>query len=343
MRTFWIVLVAAVGLAFGSPERFNALYEAERYAEAAEVAAGIASDHPKSWVWSYNAACAHALAGDANEAGRWLEATAARGFTGIATVENESDFDGVRGEAAFERGVEAVRAAAAARFEQFKQAALKAEPVVVMPPNAGGGRLPLVIVLHGTGGTGAGMARALRAAAADAGAILVAPDALRPARGERGFSWTYRDESAWYVEHLVERFVAEGRADPNRVVLVGHSQGANIALIMARTHSGRFAGVVPINGHYEPEIASMPGGEGPRARVYLLIGERDEWAHTYDEGLRDFEAAGYPVVLRRMPRRGHAMPTGATARREIGEALAWVLGDHKDSAGGESSGGVVDP
>jgi predicted esterase len=216
-----------------------------------------------------------------------------------------------------------VRANAERRLASFRAAAAEAEPVVVRPRGHDASvPTPLVIALHGTGGTGRATARAWRAATQRAGALLVAPDALRPAGN--GYSWTFRDESEWYVEHLIEK-VGEEYAI-SEVVLVGFSQGANIAFSMGRSHPDLFGAVVPICGHWEADAAAMPRApaveeEDSRPSWYLLIGELDPWQGTYDGAFGALGDAGMRVEMKKLPRVGHAMPrTG-----ELLEALRWCL------------------
>ena len=64
------------------------------------------------------------------------------------------------------------------------------------------------------------------------------------------------------------------------VILVGFSQGANIALMMGRSHAREFAGVVPVCGHWEADVADEAHGrvrltgllsEPPRSRGILVV------------------------------------------------------------------------
>lgn len=238
------------------------------------------------------------------------------GFSGIASFEQHADLDPLRERGDFAAILERVRANAEARMAEFRAAAREHEPATHVPDGAAGSGAPLVLALHGTGGTGEEMLERLRAVCDDLGAVCVAPDALRPV-GD-GFSWTYRDEAEWFVGFLVERAVEEHGIDRERVVLVGFSQGANIALTMAQTHAETFRAVVPICGHFEAGITSS---EGMPSRAYLLTGSRDPWKATYREARDAFEERGGEVRLRVLSGLGHEMPS----RRELERALRWAL------------------
>ena len=102
------------------------------------------------------------------------------------------------------------------------------------------------------------------------------------------------------------------------MILLGFSQGANIALAMASSGAEPFSALIPVCGHYEPEASAITGT--PPA-VYLISGSRDPWHMTYDQAQTDFEDAGAAVMKRVVPSMGHSMP-GA---RELERAIAWAL------------------
>tara|TARA_R110000782_G_scaffold54637_1_gene115422 strand:+ start:1106 stop:2122 length:1017 start_codon:yes stop_codon:yes gene_type:complete len=302
-------------------ERFDRAEAASDHARALEAARAVTSRYPESSVWAVNAARMHARLGDPDAALAELTRAADLGYTGINTLEQHADLAVVRDHPGFGPVLERVRANAAQRFEAFRTEALAHRPATFVPPGLpDGARPPLVIALHGTGGHGAQMLEALKRTCERLGAICVAPDALRPAgRGpDAGFAWTYRDEAEWFVTHLIDRAVDEHRADPERVILVGFSQGANIALVMARTHADRLAAIVPICGHYEPNNAPDDDAMSP---TYLLTGARDPWKVTYTRAAEDLEAAGTPHRLRIVPAMSHRMPQDVELRR----ALEWAL------------------
>lgn len=295
---------------------------AGEFASAARFAVQAADREPGSAVWAYRAGAAHARAGVTEEALRWLEAAADRGYSGVRTFETDDDLDPLRNHPRFGAALERVRARAAARLDSFKQAAAKARPLLVLPrghdPKV---PAPLLIVLHGTGGAGREMGEAWRAVAAKAGVILLAPDAIRPSGA--GFAWQFRDEAEWYIRHLIETTRAHHAVGP--VILAGFSQGANIAFAMGRTDPDLFDGVIPIAGHWEADLAAIPPRDERSPRWYLLIGDRDPWHATYDEALGAITGAGHEAELRKLPGHPHAMPTGARGRGELERALRWCL------------------
>lgn len=308
-------------------ETFDRAYAAERFDEALAAGEKICERYPTAAVWHFNTGALLARLGRTERAIEFLGIAADNGYTGIRSFEQNTDLDGVRELEAFGAIVERVRTNAAKRLAEFKELALAYEPPVFVPERTDPDeQLAVVIALHGTGMTGADMMGAMREACAKARVILVAPDALRPA-GD-GYSWTYRDESEWFIDHLVEWAVREHQADASRVILVGFSQGANIALVQGQTRPERFVGVVPICGHYEAAAAETEAGRVP-SPFYLITGSRDDWKETYSVARRELEAAKGAVELRVLTGRGHQLPVGATGTREYRRAIEWCLGQGK--------------
>jgi predicted esterase len=88
-------------------------------------------------------------------------------------------------------------------------------------------------------------------------------------------------------------------------------------------HPSRFAGLLPIAGHYEPHLMPAAAGGGPR--VYLLTGARDPAVETFRAASADLKGAGLEVRLRVIPALGHAYPRHSDA--ELGKALEFLLRD----------------
>ncbi len=299
-------------------ERFDQAESAGNYDDALSAALAIVQRHPTAAQWCFNAARMHARLGHGDEAIVLLQRCADGGYTGIASFEEHADLDPVRKRPEFAAIIAKVRANAEKRMAEFQAEALKhTHPVYVPRSITKNAKPPVIIALHGTGGTGAQMVSALRRTCDELGMICMAPDAMRPAAN--GFSWTYRDESAWLVEHMIDVAVKEHNGDPTRVYLVGFSQGANISLAMTQTHAERFAGVIPVCGHYEPHAISGDGKGAVPAPTYLISGSRDPWNQTNTQAKADFTSAGGAAEVRIVPGMGHEMASPA----ELKKALEW--------------------
>lgn len=131
--------------------------------------------------------------------------------------------------------------------EDFAVAGRRRSAVVVRPavPVVAA---PLVVVLHGSWQTGAGMRRfsgnGFDAVAEFAGAVVVYPDALHrewdDGRGRR------RTDDIAFIDALVGRLAAEGEIDPTQVHVFGYSNGGHFVmrLLHERPDLAAAAGIV---------------------------------------------------------------------------------------------------
>jgi predicted esterase len=313
-------------------DRYDRMYQSGRYELAYNAAEQILERHPDSAWWQFNAGVVLAKLDKPDEALVRLRKSAELGFSGLRSFEQNSDLDSLRELDEFAAVVGLVKDNVNKRIGEFKTEAKKHNPLTYVPETTDDEPKPaLIIALHGTGMTGQDMHNALLPVATEMGVALVSPDALRPAGN--GFSWTYRDESEWFVEHLIERISSEHRVDPSRTILIGFSQGANIALIMGQTHSDKFIGVVPICGHYEEQVAASDVQPAP---FYLMMGARDPWKRTYTKARKVFDEAGGEVQLRILTGRGHELPSGSVGFKEYKKALIWIF--RQESSESQSDG-----
>lgn len=130
-----------------------------------------------------------------------------------------------------------------------------AREVVVYVPSARGGSPPLMLLFHGTNGSGGGIldeSDAQRVADAN-GAIVVAPSSRYMSRGD----WDHRTEETYWETYpnadptgnedllLTRACIAEARArynvDAGRVYALGHSNGGMFATVVATVLADRIA------------------------------------------------------------------------------------------------------
>jgi polyhydroxybutyrate depolymerase len=126
---------------------------------------------------------------------------------------------------------------------------------LVIPPtwDPAGDPLPLVVLLHGYGASGElqDLYLGIGATGADLGYLALTPDGTRDTRGNRFWNASNLggvvDDTA-YIVGLVDAVVADYNADPNRVYLVGHSNGGFMANKIACELPERIAGIAAIAG-----------------------------------------------------------------------------------------------
>lgn len=142
---------------------------------------------------------------------------------------------------------------------------------------------PVIIFLHGAGGSALQAMRQtnLAARAAAAGFIAVFPEGLGPEGGQTWNAWNCcgyardsRVDDVGFLSVLVSRLRADFRADPARVHLAGFSNGAMLASRFALERPGVAASLVSVAG-YLPCDAPKPPEDLP---VLIIHGDRDQVA-----------------------------------------------------------------
>ena len=167
---------------------------------------------------------------------------------------------------------------------------------VLYVPVGIGPSVPLVVVLHGRGGSGADeIARGhWKSMAEKEHFIVVAPDALdsyegvqhnRPAtvrdwikrnyralRGRKVLRWDGGQNDVELIASVIDRVSVHGQIDQSRIYVVGFSRGGFMAHRMALEITDRLAGVAVVSPDVEPDVEKPP----TRPLSFLLIsGDRD--------------------------------------------------------------------
>ncbi len=294
--------------------------------EAVKAARGLVAARPGSALDAYNLACMLSRAGASAEAVAALARSAELGFAFPSTLLRDEDLDAIRGASGFAAALERVRANNAAGLERAKPLLASAPLLTIEPrrrPATGTGALPLIVALHGYGGTPEPLAELYRAAATRLGAILVVP------RGQevvgQGFGWGIVEQAEELVLRAIARTAAERPVGP--VVLTGFSQGAGVALTLAARYPERFAGVVAVAGFFEERLAPLPERVAPGfPRFCFLNGERDEAAANNRHAADLLQRSGAATRVRIYPGLGHEYPPLDERDRELDQALRFAFG-----------------
>lgn len=294
---------------------------------AVEVARQLAAARPGSAMDAYNLACMLSRAARPGEAAAALIESAELGFAFTSTLLRDEDLDPIRGQAGYAVALERIRGNNAAELELAKPRLARA-PLLTFAPRRTPKRsaaepLPLIVALHGYGGTPEPIAEVYRASASRLGALLVVP------RGQeavgRGFGWGVVEQAEYLVLEAISRTAKERPV--GAVVLTGFSQGAGVALTLAARHPGRFAGVVAVAGYFEERLVPIPERVAPGfPRLIFLNGELDEAAGNNRRAAQLLERSGATARVRIYPGLGHEFPPAEERDRELDLALRFALG-----------------
>jgi polyhydroxybutyrate depolymerase len=180
---------------------------------------------------------------------------------------------------------------------------LAARPYTLrVPAGADGGVLPLVVLLHGYGATGAIQTAYFGfATQADrSGFLLVAPDGTVDAAGKR--FWNATDaccnflqvpvDDVAYVRAIIDDVSAKQRVDEKRIFIVGHSNGGFMTHRLACELAPRVAAVASFAGAgWKDASRCQPAGP---VSVLQIHGTMDE---TVDFLGGAFQGASFPSAV----------------------------------------------
>jgi len=167
---------------------------------------------------------------------------------------------------------------------------------------------PLVVLLHGYGSSGAGMESYMKfGELVDGyGFLLVYPNGTEQATGRNQRFWNASraccnfagstiDDSA-YVLAIIDEMKSRFNVDPNRVYLIGHSNGGFMSYRTAYEHSGTIAAIASLAGAASSDDRPAP----PNAVHVLQIHGTDDETIAFDGA--DIQDATYPGAVETVER-----------------------------------------
>jgi predicted esterase len=188
------------------------------------------------------------------------------------------------------------------------------EALLYVPPGLPPGPVPLVLALHGAGGTPGAALAPLLPAADERGLLLLALKSAGPTwdvvRGGFGPDVTFADAALATV-------FARQAVDPGYLTVEGFSDGASYALSLGLTNGDLFSHVIAFSPGF-----SVPAEERGRPRVFVSHGSRDDvlpLARTSRRIVPALERAGYAVRYEEFAG-GHVVP-----EEIVRAAVAWLL------------------
>lgn len=127
---------------------------------------------------------------------------------------------------------------------------------------------PLVLMLHGAGGSARGGIRPFQALADEHGLVLLVPDS-------RGSTWDVITDDYGPDVAFIDRAMAEAfqqcAVDPARLAVEGFSDGASYALGLGLTNGDLFTHIVAFSPGFVPPVDRRGA-----PRVYISHGTRDQ-------------------------------------------------------------------
>lgn len=183
----------------------------------------------------------------------------------------------------------------------------KRDATLQIPATAGDTPLPLLLLLHGAGGSAAGILRRLGKAADEAGVAVLAPDS-------RGTTWDAIEgnysRDVVFLNRALERVFETVAVDARRIAVGGFSDGASYAVSLGLINGDLFGKIAAFSPGFI--VPRQPHG---RPRVFISHGTEDQIL-PYDQCGRqiasDLKRLQYDVTFRDF-RGGHEIPPDIAA------------------------------
>lgn len=191
---------------------------------------------------------------------------------------------------------------------------------------------PPIVYLHGMWASPEDSCGHFERAAAPFG-FLVCPRGNAPLGDGRMWAGTYASVAPSVRTALAAaEAMAPGKLDRSGGgTLVGYSNGAYFAVVVAGSEPGRWTGLVLLSMHLELDAARLRA-VGVR-RVVLAAGERDGARASMQALARRTDAAGLPTGFMSLGAGGHELPPDIDER--MSAAVAWVRAAGPAACGGD--------
>jgi polyhydroxybutyrate depolymerase len=146
-------------------------------------------------------------------------------------------------------------------------------------------RIPVVVMLHGAGGTAKGAMEETgwTGKADEAGFLAVFPEATPPDRSRsarfltnpqvwndgsgRGHAGLRGVEDVGFVNAVIDDLCSKFLVDERRIFVTGFSNGASMTFRVGAELSGRIAAIAPVSGHFWLNISRL---DNPVSLIYII-------------------------------------------------------------------------
>ena len=186
--------------------------------------------------------------------------------------------------------------------ESFEFAGLKRNYTLFAPSSVAASQAPLLVLLHGSYGSGSAMVSWWMSTAEQEGIVLVGPEAREKE------AWQLRADSPQFIRALIDTVAAKHRIDRTRIYLFGSSGGAVYALTLSMLESQLFAATAIHAGAWRTpnEFRAVPYAKR-KIPIAMFIGDKDEYFPLFAvrKTQKALEQAGHPVSVTVIPGHNH--------------------------------------
>jgi phospholipase/carboxylesterase len=290
--------------------------------------------HQRDPLVMYNLACSFSRIGQTELALDYLDRAFLYGYSDVAWVEQDPDFDFARDIPRYQEIIDGERERLSAQAESrgtgfFVECPALQPCQVILPEDFDPEEShTLVIGLHGAGDSAGRFAR-LSASFGENDFIYAAPQAPYAVPGTAGYVWFGADQVEGdevntqsldlvveYLDNVIEQM--KSSYDIDRVYLIGFSQGAAMSYLAGISRPDEIDGIVVFGGWLDPrwftdeELAAASG-----LRVFIAHGNEDNF-ELAQQSLETLAQAGYEVDFNEFPG-GHFIHLDT-----LHEAVEWM-------------------
>jgi phospholipase/carboxylesterase len=175
---------------------------------------------------------------------------------------------------------------------------------------------PLIVLLHGAGGSGMGVFQRFAAAVEAASVVVVAPDST-------GSTWDIAHggfgPDVKYIDRALKAVFPRVAVDPARIALAGFSDGASYALSLGLTNGDLFTRIAAFSPGF-----MLPGALHGKPPIYISHGTNDPILPVSTTSRRlvpELKGRGYAVRYHEFDG-PHSVPPPIAL-----EGVQWIAGD----------------
>ena len=278
-------------------------------------------------VREYNLACDCALTGRTEEALTHLAKAAKSGIIDVAYIETDPDLDSIRKLSRYSGIIKDAKTLAEKGKKESARLAKEPEPQDIVLNARGvknGKKTPLLVFLHGSGGSPKDLEQAFGPLLSTCGYKVYLPCGSVKvgfrADGKPGYTWEALKDS----RKIVEAVKAMKDINPDQVYLAGFSAGGCMAYLAGLSYPDLFKGVVVFSGAFQDGLlpADDSGIKDGKPSFYIIHGNQDKMIPlALGKSARDYlSQRGYRVVFREFYG-GHVLPQNYLDI--IKKAVAW--------------------
>ncbi len=285
--------------------------EAKDYGNSIKFQHWAVADDPSRG--QYDLACYYALSGNVDGAMYWLQSAAMGEGVDVQYAEQDSDLEIVRKDPRWNELQRYLKQWAT----YWRECGHRRETVVLPAGYKGGEAIPVIIGLHGLGSRPTDFTEDENAQElANRLKVAIVGISATVARGPRSFGWSediQRDTK--HIREGLKRLESKLTPKQGALILVGFSQGAQLAAEIAARHPDEYAGAIMMSCGFmgNSKLNDVRADAGIKDRTYIAVCGKDEALGNIAmtaASAKWFRDRGAMIVEHYFPDQGHSFPEG---------------------------------